>query len=363
MLIGRLENLCMNLPLVRRYYHNRAAKIKRNTCLLLRRLGLLKPFSFVQWLATYDCNLHCPFCEASAGKAAPNELTTKEVKGLIDDLSKMGVRRFLISGGEPLVRKDLIEVMEYANQRNLQLGLVSNGYLVAEQWDRLKHFNYFLYFTSIDGPPEHHNKMRGGKEAFEKTMKGLELFGALGVPIRMVKTVVHPENLGHLEDLLKILKSSPANRWHLSPVAKVGRAASGKYSLLGKQLRNLADFMKGNEKVMNIDFSESHAYLGCFLGNPIGRPFFCGAGLTRCSIMPDGEVLGCQQVYDRSLSEGNIRNKPFPQIWKEGFSRFRRRDFPVICRGCAHLSGCQAGCWAEMEKQGVCLKSVWEEKT
>ena len=114
---------------------------------------------------------------------------------------------------------------------------------------------------------------------------------------------------------------------------------------------------------MNIDFGESHAYLGCFLGNPIGRPFFCGAGLTRCSVMPDGEVLGCQQVYDRSLSEGNIRNKPFPQIWKEGFSRFRKRDFPVICRGCAHLSGCQAGCWAEMEKQGVCLKSVWRRKS
>jgi radical SAM protein with 4Fe4S-binding SPASM domain len=112
---------------------------------------------------------------------------------------------------------------------------------------------------------------------------------------------------------------------------------------------------------MRIEFCESRAYLACFDGRSIGKPFFCGAGLTRCSIMPDGEVMGCHQIYDISFSEGNIREKPFSQIWKEGFIRFRRDEFPLPCQSCAWRDQCQGGCWAEMEKQGSCLKSVWED--
>ena len=197
------------------------------------------------------------------------------------------------------------------------------------RWNDLRRFKYFLYFTSIDGIPEYSNKMRGNPEAFEKAIKGLELFGKLRVPVRIVNTVVHPGNIDQLGRLMEILRNSAATLWRLSPIAKIGRAANeSKYNLTGKQLRYVADFIRRNRSFMNIDFNESNAYLGCFLGNLIGRPLFCGAGLTRCSIMPDGEVLGCQQVYDRSFSEGNIRNKPFPQIWKEGFSRFRKKRFP-----------------------------------
>jgi radical SAM protein with 4Fe4S-binding SPASM domain len=357
-----IERSILSLPMINRYYRKRAAKLKRDFCLLLERFGRLKPFTFVQWLATYDCNLHCPYCEASAGKAAENELSTEEVKRLIDDLGHMGVKRFLISGGEPLLRPDLVEIMKYATRRHLKLGLVTNGFFVEDRWNELKRFEYFLYFTSIDGTPEYTNRMRGNREAFQRAMKGLELFGRLRVPVRMVNTVVHPGNIDQLESLFKIIKNSPANFWRLSPIAKIGRAASGSgYSLTGKQLRFLADFIKTHQDAMKIEFCESHVYLACFDGGSLGKPFFCGAGLTRCSIMPDGEVMGCHQVYDVSLSEGNIRDKPFPTIWKEGFIRFRRTEFALPCQNCDNLNPCQGGCWAEMEKQGSCLKKVWED--
>lgn len=246
--------------MLNRYYLKRAARLKRHFCLLLQRFGLLKPFTFVQWLATYDCNLHCHYCEASAGKAAENELATEEVKRLIDDLANMGTKRFLISGGEPLLRPDLIEIMNYASHRHLRLGLVTNGFFVEDRWNELQHFKYFLYFTSIDGTPEYGNRMRGNREAFERAMKGLELFGRLRVPVRMVNTVVHPGNIDQIESLFEILKNSPANCWRLSPIAKVGRAATqSEYSLTGKQLRFLADFIKTHHDVMKIEFGESVA--------------------------------------------------------------------------------------------------------
>jgi len=357
-----IECSLSRIPVLKGYYLKKGARLKRHFCLLLERFGCLKPFTFVQWLATYNCNLHCPYCEASAGKAAENELSTEEVKRLIDDLANMGTKRFLISGGEPLLRPDVIGIMKYATHRRLKLGLVTNGFFVEDRWNELQCFNYFLYFTSIDGTQEYSNPMRGNREAFQRAMKGLELFGRLRVPVRMVNTVVHPGNIDQLESLFKIIKNSPANFWRLSPIAEIGRAASGSgYSLTGKQLRFLSDFIKTHQDAMKIEFCESHAYLACFDGNSLGKPFFCGAGLTRCSIMPDGEVMGCHQVYDISLSEGNIRDKPFPIIWKEGFIRFRRTEFALPCQKCDYLRQCQGGCWAEITKQGSCLKSVWED--
>ena len=180
MIVEIIERVLEKTPLVKRYYIQNAAKLKRNYCLLLHRLGVLKPHSFVQWLSTYRCNFFCPYCEASAGKAMDSELTTEEVKRLIRDLSRMGVKRFLISGGEPLVRPDIIELMQYANLKKLNLGLVTNGYRVEDLWDELKKFNYFIYFTSIDGLQEYNDAVRGRKKEFERSMNGLELFGKLG---------------------------------------------------------------------------------------------------------------------------------------------------------------------------------------
>ena len=109
----------MQLPVVGTIYARNAARIKREVCLLLDRFGKLKPLTFVQWLATSACNFQCPFCEASAGSALPNELTTEEVRGLIDDLAAMGTKRLVVSGGEPLVRTDVVELMAHARQRGI----------------------------------------------------------------------------------------------------------------------------------------------------------------------------------------------------------------------------------------------------
>ncbi len=362
MLAEVFDGVIKKIPFLNRFYFGNAAKLKRGYCLLMNRLGLLRPFSFVEWLVTYQCNFRCPYCEASAGKAAPNELTTEEGKAFIDDLSRAGVKRLLFSGGEPLIRPDVVELMRHANKKDLAVGLVTNGYFVEKLWSQLKSLRYFLYFTSIDGLPAYHDKMRD-VGSFDRVIKGLELFKALGVPTRMVNTMVHPKNLGQLEGILEILKMSGCNVWHLAPASAVGRAAEDdSFMLKGNELRYLIEFIKKNENVMKIGLGEARAYLACFSTDLPKKPFFCGAGLTRCAIMPDGEVMGCQQVYDNRLSEGNIRRKPFSKIWKEDFKRFRHKVLVDDCKVCVHLDACEGGCWAEMEKQGKCLKPVWEKR-
>jgi len=105
--------------------------LKRAVCMVLHRCGALKPVSFVQWLATNRCNFRCSFCEASAGDALPDELSTAEAEALIDEIAAMGAR-LVISGGEPLMREDLPRLLQHARQRELSLAWCPMGILFLD---------------------------------------------------------------------------------------------------------------------------------------------------------------------------------------------------------------------------------------
>lgn len=356
-----LSRCLLRLPMLGSWYARHAATVKRDVCLALDRLGLLRPITFVQWLATYACNGHCPFCEASAGEPLPDELTADEVRALIDDLAGLGARRLVVSGGEPLLRGDVVELMGYARRRGIAVGLVTNGYLVEERWPELRSLDYFLYFTSLDGPPRYHDRSRGLSGGCERALNGLARFAEIGTPTRIVNTVVHPGNLHLLGELLEIVRGSAATRWHLTPAASVGRASTGQaFTLDGAGLRHVMDFVRSASSKLVVDLGESHGYLWCLDGGRPQAPFFCGAGLTRCAVMPEGSVLPCQQVYDLRLAEGNVRSRPFSVIWREGFRDLRRRRAPEGCGPCPHLAACRGGCWAERTLQRTCLQAVWE---
>lgn len=337
-------------------YFRNATRIKRNYYLLLHDWGILKPVAFVAWLVTYRCNLKCAYCEASSGEAVLNELSYEESRRMIDDLKKSGVKRLLISGGEPLMRPDIFKLLEYINNTGISLGLISNGYHVEANWYELKRYPYFFYQTSIDGVPSFHDRMRGSEGSFSRAMKGLELFGRIKTPVRIVHSVVHSKNIGQLDAMLEYVKSSAATRWQLTPVAKVGRASDGDWCLDYEDIAAILEFIRKHQNNFPVDLCEANAYLACLNNAPLGYPFFCGAGLTRCSIMPDGEVLGCNQVYDNQYSEGNIKERSFADLWKNEFKIFRQRGFRKECNTCSFLNQCQGGCWVEWCTRGSCYK-------
>lgn len=358
--MGKLERMLLGAPLIGRWYAGHAAWLKRRTCLALARAGLLKPFTFVQWLATSACNFRCPFCEASAGQAGENELTTAEARAFIEDVAAMGVRDLVVSGGEPLVRPDLPDLLELAAERGLRLGLVTNASLLPRLWDRLRELPLYLLFTSLDGPEEFHDGQRA-PGSYRKVLEALELAAERGVGVRMVNTVVQPANIDRIEELRPVLEAAGATHWRLTPAAAVGRARDGGGFLLdGDGLRRVVELAHSLRGRLDVDLGESHTYLGCLAGSIPGKPFFCGAGLTRCSVMPDGSVLGCHEAYDTSLAEGNVRDTPLSILWKREFGRFRTRAVRDACAGCPHLAGCQGGCWAEWVVTGGCARNLWE---
>jgi radical SAM protein with 4Fe4S-binding SPASM domain len=348
------------VPLLGDLYWRNSARLKKTWCIGLHRSGLLRPSAFVSWVATRQCNFACPFCEASAGPAASGELTTAEAKALVDELVRMRVRRLLVTGGEPAMRADLPQILTYACKRGITPGLLSNGSLIDKRWSELSNLYYFLFMSSIDGLPEYHDRLRR-PGSFASVLRAVELFASIGTPSRVIKTVVHADNAGDLPAMLEILRSSGATEWSLTPALPVGRAAADTTFASGRrELRAILDFVRANRHraAPRVQLAESHSYLGCIDGCGSDRPFFCGAGLTRCTVHQNGDVLACGQVYEKATPAGNIRQTPLGEIWAHGFGTFRRFSKPAHCEGCAQWAACQGGCWAERELSGGCLKNV-----
>lgn len=342
-------------------------RYKFNACKIKHKLNILTPELNVFWLSTYNCNFRCKHCEASAGEKKVSELTTEEICGVITELSEMGVKKIYVGGGEPLVRKDVFEVIQHINDVGMEYGLTSNGYLVNRYKEKFVNMKPFLYFTSIDGLEATNDEIREKKGAFRETLQALEFFKSIGVGFRSVNTVVLPDNIEELPELKKVIMNSAANFWRFAIPIPVGRAKDNeKMSLTKQQIKYLFDFVEDTRKEFDVEITEDAGYLGCRAMKLRQRPFFCGAGFTRCSIMPDGEVFGCQISYDNKYSEGNIRNKSFKEMWQNGFSRFRNpqldKDLDKECLNCKHLSSCRGGCHGMRLGNRHCYKEIWEEK-
>jgi radical SAM protein with 4Fe4S-binding SPASM domain len=332
------------------------------SCKLKHKFNILSP-NTVHWTSTYNCNFYCKHCEANAGDMHVPELSTKEICDVITELGNMNIKMFSITGGEPLVRKDIFQVIRHVLDTGMRYGIASNGYLVTKFEDEFREMVPYDYFTSIDGLEKTNDEIRGRDGAFRKSIEALEFFKSLGVKHRLVNTVVIPDNIEQLSELKKIIMDSAATFWRLSVPIPVGRAKNNEKTFLNdEQLKYLFDFVMDASKELDVELSDEVGYLGCLSLKLRSRPFFCGAGLTKCYIMPDGEVFGCSIFYDNKFSEGNIRNKPFKEIWQTGFSRFRdQRCHDEKCLSCEHLSSCQGGCWGMRPGNKHCYKDIWSD--
>lgn len=122
----------------------------------------------------------------------------------------------------------------------------------------------------------------------------------------------------------------------------------------GEVLR-LLNFLNSARRRISIRMAEPPGYLGRWDPWLRPRPFFCGAGQETCSIMPDGEVLGCHVIYDSAYSAGNITKAPFESIWRSSRGRFKCPAPDENCRACRYWRACRGGCWAMRFGSRPCL--------
>ncbi len=292
----------------------------------------------VVWNVTRRCNLRCVHCYAHATEAsAQDELSTEEGRALIDDLAAFGVPVLLFSGGEPLVRKDLPELADYAVSKGMRAVISTNGTLITPSVAQtLKRIGLSYVGISLDGMQEVNDRFRGVKGAFAKAMEGIENCKAAGIKVGL-RFTVSKANVGEIPGIFDLLEEKEIPRVCFYHLVYAGRGTSlveedlsheetrKAVDLIIDRTRDLHDRGKPKE-VLTVDNHADGPYVYLRLlqedperakevyellqmneGNNTGRGIGC--------ISWNGDVHPDQ--FWRHYSFGNVRRRPFSEIWTD----------------------------------------------
>jgi radical SAM protein with 4Fe4S-binding SPASM domain len=293
--------------------------------------------SYLFWECTMNCNFYCKHCGSSAGKKHfENELKTAEIKKVFEEVADTWNPKEImlaVTGGEPLLRPDLFEVMGYANKLGFSWGMVTNGFLVDENKVlQMKEAGMSSAVVSIDGLGEIHDEFRGMKGAYEHAMRAVRLMAEANfIKSLQITTSLHPKAYPDLEKMYEVFKKSGANSWRIMNIDPIGRAEENREVLLDQsQLRGLLEFIKEKRK----KDKKFEVVFGCagFLGLEFEgevRPWFynCNTGINTASILHDGDIFVCPNVPRQpELIQGNVRKDSFVEVWVNKYEIFRDKN-------------------------------------
>lgn len=324
-------------------------------------------FDYLFWESTRKCNLACRHCGSDCSPSVKtSELTTNEIKKALkqiaSDFPKTKIT-LAITGGEPLLRKDLLEVVKHANGLGYICGMVTNGTLLTEKLAKdLKKAGMQTVSISLDGLKKSHEYLRG-KDVFERTIKGIENLVKNDFPMMEAITCVNPQNISELEEIYQLVTSLKLKAWRLFTISSIGRAKTNKdLFLTPKQFILLMDFIKEKRKNKNLIVSYAEdGFLGMKYEVEVRDSFFlCLAGLRVGSILVDGSISACPSL-PKEFIQGNIKKDNFKEIWDTKYREFRDLNWKKKgkCGKCEQWDYCHGDgmhLW-DFKKQGpsVCV--------
>ena len=305
----------------------------------IKRPGLEFPIR-VSMNITRKCNLSCEHCLSSSGLADPSELTTKELFRLTDQLKEAGKPTLAIGGGEPLMRKDLFEVVAHTRKNSVPVSMVTNGILVNERIaKRLNELTLTSITVSIDGLRKNHELIRGNG-SFAKTLRGIEILKKCVATAKLnMRVTVNTRNFEECPELILLAENLGVQSVRLTPALPLGRALKNDHLLLSQEqyLQFLADCRKvtaGIEVVLPDDKPDPET----LRPGEFGR--YCGTEV--CWITQTGNVYPCIFYGNRYLV-GNLREESFLNLWNKcrEMSRFSGNEY---CNNCEIYKDCRGGC-------------------
>ncbi|NEB00911.1 mycofactocin radical SAM maturase [Streptomyces sp. SID13726] len=300
------------------------------------------------WELTYACNLSCSHCLSSSGRRDPRELTTAEAKAVIDELEAMQVFYVNIGGGEPTVRPDFFELLDYATAHHVGVKFSTNGVRITpEVAERLARNDYVDVQISLDGATTDVNDAVRGAGSYATAIRAMENLAAAGMSDFKLSVVCTRHNIAQL-DGFKTLADRYGAQLRLTRLRPSGRGADVWDELhpLPAQQRELYDWLVAHgDSVLTGD---SFFHLSAF-GEALPGLNLCGAGRVVCLIDPVGEVYACPFAIHDEFLAGNVRDPGgFAQVWRhsELFRRLRVPQNGGACGSCAFYDTCKGGCMA-----------------
>jgi len=321
----------------------------------------------VVWNITNSCNLSCEHCYANANEdLTDKELTTKEAKNVIDKLAEFKIPVILFSGGEPMMRHDILELIAYTRFKKIRAVVSTNGVLIdKKKANELKQSDISYVGVSIDGSKSIHDKFRGIDGAFESTLTGIKNCVNAGIKVGLRFTIFQG-NYKEIPFLFDLMERENIERICFYHLVCSGRGQSMKDSELSiDEKRNVMDLIIDKTKEFyskNIKkeiltvanhcdavylykkmVKENHPNSEIAL-NLLNLNKSASSGIGISSINWDGTVYPDQFWRNKSL--GNIKDSSFEDIWLNPNNEFLRKlrnkkDFITgRCRNCNYFDIC-----------------------
>jgi radical SAM enzyme (rSAM/lipoprotein system) len=302
--------------------------------------------NYLFWECTVRCNLNCLHCGSDCSKDSSHEdMPLSDFLSAVDTIEPETENlTVVITGGEPLLRRDIEICGREIRKRGMRWGLVTNGYL----YDKERHISLLnaglgALTVSLDGLEETHNWLRNSNRSFSKTDNAISLAAGSSRLNFDVVTCVNSRNISELEAVYDYLEGKRVRAWRLFTIVPIGRAKNNPELYLSDlQFRELMDFIsqKREMKSMDVKFS-CEGYTGCYELKVRDSLFFCRAGINIGSILIDGSISACPNI-DRSFVQGNIYRDNFYKIWQTKYTPFRNREWTRKgqCEKCSDYSYC-----------------------
>lgn len=302
------------------------------------------------------CNLKCKHCYASAGNELNNELTYDEIIDIIDQLAEMNINYITVSGGEPLARKDVYEIIQYIKSKNINVMITTNGTLIDEEVvKKLKELKIDSVQVSMDSHiPEIHDKFRGVEGSFDRAVQAIKLCKKNNIKVSIMLTL-STINREHINELIDFAVSLDVDGFGMERFVPEGR---------GKNTREIEITSKDLKRCFEVLYNARSKYKNCSFGT--NDPLFsfidgtaemmeilskencnlcggCSLGKMAFIITPDAQVGLCARFYKKI---GSIREKSIRQILDDSEllnivsdrenlkGRCGRCKYKKICGGC-----------------------------
>ena len=330
-----------------------------------RRQNVSEKFhpAYVVWELTLACDQHCTHCGSRAADVRPNELTTEQALGVVQQLREAGTRDVVLIGGEAYLHRGFLEIVAALKAAGIRPSLTTGGFGI----DRKLAFamagaGLFSASVSIDGLQATHDLMRATRGGFDAAFNALALMREAGIQIA-ANTNVNRLNSADLEPLFELLAAAKITAWQVQITSPLGRAADRAAMLL--QPWDLVNLMPRIGALKDRAWKEHRISvmpgnnLGYFdpgegaLRTPSGQKptdHFqgCTAGRYIMGIESDGAVKGCPSLQSNYIG-GNVKEQTLKTIWQTApqlaFARARtREDLWGFCRECPFAETCLGGC-------------------
>ena len=320
---------------------------------------------WIAWETTRRCNLHCIHCRSSSEKEVNDhpDFSTDEAFRIIDDIASYAKPVIVLSGGEPLVRRDVFDIARYGTDKGLRMCLATNGTLVTgDICNKIKTSGIKIVSLSLDGSEESvHDDFRNQKGAFDGTIRAARLFKTNGIEF-IINSSFTKRNQEEIPKVYRLAKELGATAWYMFMIVPTGRGEDIMNELISKEgYEEILDWhyqMEKDEKdmlvrptcaphyyriVLQKSKEEKVKYERRSLKFSTGGSKGCIAGQLICLIDVDGNVLPCSYFPKPA---GNIKKQSFKEIWEDSdlfrelrnFKKYKGKcgscEFIAVCGGC-----------------------------